>query len=62
MGKAKFDDDSDDYDIEEPPLKKRKSGGRNRLRENEENDHRGKRSSVRSHRKKTHKDEMLDDH
>lgn len=41
--------------------KGRKGYGRQMFRDEAENEHKKKRSSIRSHRKKTHKDEFWED-
>jgi hypothetical protein len=58
MGWTKYDDSYDDDAMEKPTPKRRKSHGRENTREEEEPLHRKKRSGIRAHRKKTHKDEF----
>lgn len=61
MNWAKFDDEADDFE-DSPPIRKiRKSSGRKGMRSDSVQDHREKRSSVRTHRNKTHKDQFLEE-
>ena len=63
MGWKEYDDSDsfEDGHSKKSNPKGRKHYGRQILRDESENEHKQKRSSIRSHRKKTHKDEFWEE-
>lgn len=61
MGRAKFDDSYDDDAEKKPNLKGKRSFNRENLQDEAGASHRKKRSGVRAHRKKTHKDQFWEE-
>jgi hypothetical protein len=61
MGWKQFEDSYDNDDSKGPNTKPRKNPVRESIDDEEDNSHKKKRSSIRSHRKKTHKDQFWEE-